>query len=255
MLILLVATVVLIISCYMVGVQLDRNAQPNVPASTVIDTTPQQPDSMELNTSTTTTTVEAAPLPTITTVPSHLAAPQPGGLTQPGNKSEERDYGRKECTGKLTVIVDSANVRSDADKDAQLVAVICYGETYEVVSQKCSSTGILWFEIKIGDTTGYVAGSYVNYDGKVVDGKVYLTFDDGPSSNTRRILDILDQYGVKATFFVIHHSGQDDTYREIVERGHTPSPCTATPTITPPSTPAPAHSLTILPSWTSMFMT
>ena len=32
--------------------------------------------------------------------------------------------------------------------------------------------------------------------------RVYLTFDDGPSANTERILDILDQYGVKATFFV-----------------------------------------------------
>ena len=27
--------------------------------------------------------------------------------------------------------------------------------------------------------------------------KVYLTFDDGPSSNTQRILDILDEYDVK----------------------------------------------------------
>ena len=32
--------------------------------------------------------------------------------------------------------------------------------------------------------------------------KVYLTFDDGPSSRTDDILDILDEYGVKATFFV-----------------------------------------------------
>ena len=31
--------------------------------------------------------------------------------------------------------------------------------------------------------------------------KVYLTFDDGPSNNTNRILDILAQYNVKATFF------------------------------------------------------
>ncbi len=30
--------------------------------------------------------------------------------------------------------------------------------------------------------------------------KVYLTFDDGPSSNTDAILDILKQYDVKATF-------------------------------------------------------
>ena len=31
----------------------------------------------------------------------------------------------------------------------------------------------------------------------------YLTFDDGPSENTLKILDILKQYNVKATFFVI----------------------------------------------------
>ncbi|MCD7808819.1 MAG: polysaccharide deacetylase family protein [Erysipelotrichaceae bacterium] len=30
----------------------------------------------------------------------------------------------------------------------------------------------------------------------------YLTFDDGPSSNTKEILDILDEYNIKATFFV-----------------------------------------------------
>ena len=30
--------------------------------------------------------------------------------------------------------------------------------------------------------------------------KVYLTFDDGPSSNTGKILDILAEYDVKATF-------------------------------------------------------
>ena len=33
--------------------------------------------------------------------------------------------------------------------------------------------------------------------------QIYLTFDDGPSSNTDRILDILKEYDVKATFFVV----------------------------------------------------
>lgn len=220
LLLLFAATVVLIISCYMIGVQLSPDPQPSLPADTVIHTTTSTTPTAsqpETPTTSTTTTTTAAPL-TAPTLPS--TSPTTSTVVLPV-RSEERDYGRKECSGKLTVTVDSANVRSDADKNAQLVAVICYGETYEVISQKCSSTGILWFEIRIGDTTGYVAGSYVRYDGKIVDGKVYLTFDDGPSSNTRRILDILDQYGVKATFFVIHHSGQDDTYKEIVERGHT----------------------------------
>lgn len=51
--------------------------------------------------------------------------------------------------------------------------------------------------------------------------RVYLTFDDGPSANTDRILDILNQYGVKATFFVVGKEGYADQYRRIVEDGHT----------------------------------
>ena len=53
--------------------------------------------------------------------------------------------------------------------------------------------------------------------------KVYLTFDDGPSKNTSRILDILDDYGVKATFFVNGRKGNKATamYKRIVKEGHT----------------------------------
>lgn len=53
--------------------------------------------------------------------------------------------------------------------------------------------------------------------------QVYLTFDDGPSEQTNEILDILDDYGVKATFFV--NGRQDETsiaaYKRIVDEGHT----------------------------------
>jgi Predicted xylanase/chitin deacetylase len=51
--------------------------------------------------------------------------------------------------------------------------------------------------------------------------RVYLTFDDGPSSNTDRILDILDEYGVKATFFVVGKNNYSEQYRRIVADGHT----------------------------------
>ncbi|MCI8993006.1 MAG: polysaccharide deacetylase [Eubacterium sp.] len=53
--------------------------------------------------------------------------------------------------------------------------------------------------------------------------KVYLTFDDGPSIYTEEILDILDQYQVKATFFVIGKEDEHsvEMYKEIVARGHT----------------------------------
>ncbi len=53
--------------------------------------------------------------------------------------------------------------------------------------------------------------------------KVYLTFDDGPVPEvTPRLLDLLDSYGVKATFFMVgdnvrKHPG---VYEEVKRRGH-----------------------------------
>lgn len=53
--------------------------------------------------------------------------------------------------------------------------------------------------------------------------KVYLTFDDGPSENTEEILDILAEYDLKATFFVVGKEDEEsqEIYRRIVEEGHT----------------------------------
>ena len=53
--------------------------------------------------------------------------------------------------------------------------------------------------------------------------QIALTFDDGPHpSQTHRILDILDRYGVKATFFMIGVNVENypDAAKEVVERGH-----------------------------------
>ncbi len=52
--------------------------------------------------------------------------------------------------------------------------------------------------------------------------RVYLTFDDGPSSNTEKILDILDEYDVKASFFVVGTSNPElrKMYKRIVDEGH-----------------------------------
>ncbi len=86
-----------------------------------------------------------------------------------------------------------------------------------VASDSCSSV-----TIKVDSTTYNInaAGDYmVTYTAtdsagnvataqaplKVIDENtkiIYLTFDDGPSNNTGRILKILEQEGVKATFFV-----------------------------------------------------
>lgn len=50
---------------------------------------------------------------------------------------------------------------------------------------------------------------------------VYLTFDDGPSIYTMDILNTLDKYNVKATFFVTCSSSLESISKEIVKRGHT----------------------------------
>ncbi len=52
---------------------------------------------------------------------------------------------------------------------------------------------------------------------------VYLTYDDGPSGlSTERLLDVLDTYGIKATFFTMGNSVKKypTEARLIAERGH-----------------------------------
>ncbi len=52
---------------------------------------------------------------------------------------------------------------------------------------------------------------------------IYITIDDGPTvENTLWILDLLDQYGIKATFFCIGRNveAHPELYRQIIERGH-----------------------------------
>ena len=53
--------------------------------------------------------------------------------------------------------------------------------------------------------------------------KIALTFDDGPHPRyTPEILEILDTYGIKATFFVVGENAEHypDTLEEVIRRGH-----------------------------------
>lgn len=53
-------------------------------------------------------------------------------------------------------------------------------------------------------------------------GLIYLTFDDGPSSTTPKVLDILKKENIKATFFVVNFSSGYEPYiKRIVNEGHT----------------------------------
>lgn len=70
------------------------------------------------------------------------------------------------------------------------------------------------------NTEGLLKGTKkypVRTDGKKV---VYLTFDDGPSTtNTPQVLDVLDKYNIKATFFILGKSLEEgETAENILKR-------------------------------------
>ncbi|MBR0383271.1 MAG: polysaccharide deacetylase [Eubacteriaceae bacterium] len=67
-------------------------------------------------------------------------------------------------------------------------------------------------------TPGNLPGNFTMSDEKIV----YLTFDDGPSSKTQAVLDVLDRYGIKATFFVTGLSPDHaPMIKTAYDKGHT----------------------------------
>lgn len=83
---------------------------------------------------------------------------------------------------------------------------------YTLVYKVCDSSGN-WSEVKrTVNVRNVPTGEKV----------IYLTFDDGPCAYTKTLLDVLDQYNVKATFFV---TGGNSSYRYLIgeayRRGHT----------------------------------
>jgi peptidoglycan/xylan/chitin deacetylase (PgdA/CDA1 family) len=51
---------------------------------------------------------------------------------------------------------------------------------------------------------------------------VWLTIDDGPGPETRAVLDLLDRYQARATFFLVGERAlaQPELVQEILRRGH-----------------------------------
>lgn len=116
----------------------------------------------------------------------------------------------------VTLLVKLFRMERRLDKLAQ--SVISVEQVVENVNEKGAA-----FPDGNAGTHGTVQETTDNILKEGETQKVYLTFDDGPSENTAKILDILKEKGVKATFFVI---GQEDErskelYQRIVAEGHT----------------------------------
>ena len=137
----------------------------------------------------------------------------------------------KKASSEKTVIISGnpVNVRSGAGKNYAKVGSTSKGKKFKLLDTKKDSSGTKWYKIQFTSSkVGWVISTLAYIEGeksttkKTSNGKVaYLTFDDGPSVNTMKILDILDKYKVKATFFVIYHKGFEKEYKAIVDRGHT----------------------------------
>lgn len=93
-------------------------------------------------------------------------------------------------------------------------------DTESVVNSKATDT-----QLEVNRYENVEAG-IDSADNKAENGdthKVYLTFDSIPGENTDKILDVLKQYHVKATFFVTgdKSDGAKAVYKRIVKEGHT----------------------------------
>jgi peptidoglycan/xylan/chitin deacetylase (PgdA/CDA1 family) len=105
------------------------------------------------------------------------------------------------------IIVNSEGVKVDILGDYEI--------TY-TVKDRSGNTAIATCIVSIIERN--IIGSLEQSSEKVV----YLTFDDGPSTYTQEVLDILDRYNAKATFFV---TGLNPDYFYLIkdanDRGHT----------------------------------
>ena len=110
-------------------------------------------------------------------------------------------------------------VRAVSDKTAEVVETVIPSIEEKTVAKEPIDID----ETEVDYATEVVSGEALNPEDIEGTRYVYLTFDDGPSSSTEKILDILQQYNVKATFFVCGKPDARyiDAYKRIVDEGHT----------------------------------
>lgn len=113
------------------------------------------------------------------------------------------------CDGDLTSrVVVSGNVNTSAPGVYTLVYTV--SDSYDNTVSITRMVSVLKKNAFVNDPAGIVVP-----DGKII----YLTFDDGPSPHTPKLLDVLKKYDVKATFFVMN-TGHTDVIKRIAEEGH-----------------------------------
>ena len=127
-------------------------------------------------------------------------------ITEKAEYSDPGYTASDNCEGDLT-----EKVKVSGEVDSNVVGK--YYIDYSVSDSKGNSTKV----------TRTVIVSKEIQTSSPIKGAIYLTFDDGPSSTiTSKLLDILKEKNVKATFFVINHSSNlDYLIKREYDEGHT----------------------------------
>jgi peptidoglycan/xylan/chitin deacetylase (PgdA/CDA1 family) len=124
-----------------------------------------------------------------------------------------------------TPYVDTGVIATDNCDGDLTNAVLTHGE---VDTQKIGTYVLTYVvsdnfhnETSITRTIHVVANQPVNSPGSAENIKtIYLTFDDGPSQYTDDLLNVLAQYNVQATFFVVGNGDYVNLIKDIVDDGH-----------------------------------
>ncbi|MGX8680087.1 MAG: polysaccharide deacetylase family protein [bacterium] len=105
----------------------------------------------------------------------------------------------------MKYIIDTTiNVRSQPNTEADILGVFHKNDSVKVKSSSVKG----WGKITYRKKTAYIKLHYAHKGIK----EIYLTFDDGPSHNTEKVLKILKKYNVKATFFVCGASSAETSH-------------------------------------------
>ncbi|AXT53883.1 polysaccharide deacetylase family protein [Aquimarina sp. BL5] len=85
--------------------------------------------------------------------------------------------------------------------------------------------GLLWFFITAYGVTNIRSGYFLkslSSNPKLTEKKIAITFDDGPDFNTLKILEVLNKYNVKGTFFCIGKQIEKhpDILKKIIQENH-----------------------------------
>lgn len=146
------------------------------------------------------------------------------------NKLEKQIYDLSLIREKHTIITENTTILDAKESEpvapkAEAVTLIKEKTNDQVVEEKIVNNESEQNNV-LEDETNKVTEEIEENESPVLNKsklkRVYLTFDDGPSCHTERILNILNEYGVKATFFVNGKEADSlkPLYKRIVDEGH-----------------------------------